>query len=241
MKKRLGKLKILLAAALLLPMCACQWESGDSLYSLPELPPQYYDLQKEINLVLATGAKSASPATGYNRQAIQLVDLDGDGKQEAVSFFSVDEDLPLRIYVYKQSGAVYNVYTTISEDGESFDSVYYEDLDGDGVDEIIAGIKVGQGAFKVISVYSIAGGTPVQQMSSDYTDYTIFDINNDGIANLLLIRYDDAALSGYADEYVYDKNSLLLTLKQSAPLSAGIGTIQRIKGERWWTVIERSM
>ena len=230
MKKRWGKLKIILAAALLLPLCACSWESGDTLYSLPELPPQYYDLQKQIDQVQEAGAKSIAPAAGYNRQAIQLVDLDGDGKQEAVSFFSVGEDLPLRIYVYKLSGSVYHVYTIISEDGESFDSIYYEDVDGDGINEIIAGVKVGQGALKVISVYSIAEEQAVQLMSSDYTDYTIFDINNDGIPNILLIRYDDAAMSGQVDKYVFDQNSRLLILSQSAPMSAGIGAVQRLRG-----------
>jgi hypothetical protein len=58
MRNSINKIKIVICAATILSLCACSWESGESLYSLPELPLQYYDLQQEINLVLDEGATS---------------------------------------------------------------------------------------------------------------------------------------------------------------------------------------
>jgi len=229
MKKRRINFRILLLAALLLSMSACSWESGESLYSLPELPLQYYDLQKQIDQVLATGAESISPASGFNRQAIQLVDLNGDGQQEAVSFLSTQEDQPLRIYIYQLNGSSYSIKTVISEDGEGFDSIFYEDLNDDGQSEIIAGVKVGESAFKAMSVYSIADGKPSLLMSSDYTKYALYDIDGDQSNNLIVIRYDNTTLTGMVDMYKYDEQLQLITLNQSAAMSVGIGEVQRIK------------
>ena len=57
------------------------------LYTLPELPAKYTDLNAQINAILEDGAEYAAPTAGANIQPVQLTDLDGDGQQEAVAFF----------------------------------------------------------------------------------------------------------------------------------------------------------
>jgi hypothetical protein len=38
-------------------------------------------------------------------------------------------------------------------------------------------MKIGDGAFKALSVYSVSGEMPLMLMSSDYSDYKIMDID----------------------------------------------------------------
>ncbi|MFR6379121.1 MAG: hypothetical protein ACLUNZ_04125 [Evtepia sp.] len=61
-----------------------------------------WNLQARINQEKGN-AESIAPLSGENRQAIQLVDVDRDGEQEAISFFrDTSSDTPLTIVIFKQ-------------------------------------------------------------------------------------------------------------------------------------------
>ena len=61
--------------------------SPQDLYSLPALPANYTELNSRINEILSSGAEYAAPTAGTNIQSVQMVDLDGDGGEEALAFF----------------------------------------------------------------------------------------------------------------------------------------------------------
>ena len=68
------------------------------LYSLPTLPAQYTELNARLKTILESGAEYAAPTSGTNIQPVQLTDLDGDGREEAVAFFRKPSDeKPLKI------------------------------------------------------------------------------------------------------------------------------------------------
>ena len=70
--------------------------SPQELYSLPALPAKYTELNSRINEILSGGAEYAAPTSGSNIQSVQMVDLDGDGREEALAFFrKADDDKPL--------------------------------------------------------------------------------------------------------------------------------------------------
>ena len=87
---------------LLLTASGCGFSlSPEDLYSLPQLPAEYTELNSCINAVIESGAEYAAPISGSNIQPVQLEDLNGDGEEEAVAFFrnSADER-PLKIYIF---------------------------------------------------------------------------------------------------------------------------------------------
>ena len=51
------------------------------LYSLPQLPEEYTELNSSLNQLLESGAEYAAPVSGSNIQPVQLEDLDGDGEE----------------------------------------------------------------------------------------------------------------------------------------------------------------
>ena len=52
---------------------------------------------------MAQGGEYAAPLTGEMIQSVQLQDLDGDGRQEAIAFFRMSsEEKPLKIYIFRQ-------------------------------------------------------------------------------------------------------------------------------------------
>ena len=80
----------------------------EDLYRLPTLPAKYTELNTQLNEILEDGAEYAAPMSGANIQPVQLVDLNGDGREEALAFFRRSEDeKPLKIYVYTAEGDAY--------------------------------------------------------------------------------------------------------------------------------------
>ena len=76
---------------LALTLCAllsgCFFRPVEQLYAIPHPPKDYEALQERLGEVVAQGGEYAAPLTGEMIQAVQLQDLNGDGRQEAIAFF----------------------------------------------------------------------------------------------------------------------------------------------------------
>ena len=94
MKKKCIRFLPLLIACLLL--CGCFLEPAEGLYAVPKQSEEYYDLQNAIELALPDGAVYAPPVSGDNQQVVQMVDLDGDGEDEAVVYCKTTGELPAK-------------------------------------------------------------------------------------------------------------------------------------------------
>ena len=79
MKKRILTAAAALTLAVFLTGCGSMEFvfSPQELYSLPELPAKYTELNRQINAILEGGAEYAAPTSGANIQPVQLADLDG--------------------------------------------------------------------------------------------------------------------------------------------------------------------
>ena len=89
--RKFARALALAALCLLLGGCATN-VSTDKLYALPSLPAEYASLEAEINALLSDGAEHAAPISGSNLQSVQMVDLDGDGRQELTVLYSGEEN-----------------------------------------------------------------------------------------------------------------------------------------------------
>ena len=158
------------------------------LYTLPALPAQYTELSGLINGILGEGAEYAAPTSGTNIQPVQLVDLNGDGQDEAVAFFrnSADEK-PLKICIFQADKDSYHLLDRIEGSGTSIYSVAYKDLDGDGTQEIAVGWKA-SAELQALDVYALGGGAARSLVRTDYVRYAIADLDGDGLQGLVVLR-----------------------------------------------------
>ena len=118
-------LAALLCAVLLLGGCA-QAPSDETFYRLPKLPAEYESLETLIDALLDGGAEYAAPTSGSNLQSVQMVDLDGDGEEEAVAFFRRSSDeRPMKIYVFRAADDSYEQYCVIEGTANSIYSINY--------------------------------------------------------------------------------------------------------------------
>ncbi|MBE6991694.1 MAG: VCBS repeat-containing protein [Ruminococcaceae bacterium] len=232
LKRRFIKIFIL-AALMCLCFSGCFSESGDGLYSLPKAPDDYIDLQSCIDVLLAEGARYAGPVSGSNRQAVQLVDLNGDGVQEALAFMTVTGEKPMRVYLLsKNMEGEYARAAEISGDGAAFDCVEYSDVDGDGVLEIILGFQMSDQVLQYVGVYDISDGFSLTLITAgSYTEYKTADLDRDGAVEMLLFKLDSPETAGTADYYDYCDGEYKLV--NTVPLSLGMESIKRIKSSSY--------
>lgn len=229
---RRGKWLPLLAAALLpLLLSGCMMAaSAEDLYALPQLPDEYKALNARLLEILAGGAEYAPPVAGSNLPSVQMVDLNGDGTDEALAFFRVSsEERPLKIYIFQAVGDDYRQAALIEGSGTSIHSIRYEDMNNDGVREVLVGWRV-SAEVQTLSIYSMRDLEPLRLMNTAYARYEVADLDGDEDQELTVLRSDDTETGQtLADFYDWDSAYSSLQLHSTARLSAPVANIQRVQ------------
>ena len=220
------RILLLLLGALLLTLCGCgMGGSIDELYSLPQLADEYVELQRAIDAVLSDGAVYSAPVDGTHRQSVQLCDLNGDGEEEAVAFFSTAGEKSLKICFFRRSEGKYEKAAVIEGAGSSIESIDYEDLDGDGWMEAVVGWGMG-GDLKMLEVYSLKGFQVASIAAADYSRYLTADMNGDGRKEILAVRRGTAEGAGTVTLYAVAGDGE--TTSAAEKLSAGLDSVTKL-------------
>lgn len=198
-------LRLLLALLLMLVLPGCSFRlivPPEELYTLPALPAEYTALGEKIRALLDYGMEYAPPLSGTATQNVQLMDLNGDGEQEAVVFLrSPTEEQPLRIHIFTPVNDDYVQTAVIAGSGTDIYSFNGRDLDGDGRMELLVGWQTGT-RLRALTVYALQGAEPAELLRTGYAKYVAEDLNADGIRELTVIRTDETGRCA-ADLYVW--------------------------------------
>lgn len=218
-----------LAGALLL-LGGCAFSGPEDLYAVPKAAEDYEKLQDQIDLIRNSNAEYAGPVSGSNTQPVQLMDLDGDGVQEAVAFFrttAVDGSPPLKIYVFKQTeDGDYAMEHVIEGDGTAINSISYVDLDGYADEagrtdkELVISWRLSDRIYR-LTAYSLRGEEAAAILPAvSYTDYALIDMDKDNLQELVLL--DLNTVEGICQADYYDYRDGQMVLSSSAPFSNAI-------------------
>ena len=221
-------------AALALILLTALWTAGcgalgftmnpQELYRLPELPAKYTALNEQLGAILATGAEYAAPTAGTNIQPVQLTDLDGDGRQEAVAFFrNTADEKPLKIYIFSAQEDSYQPSAVIEGSGASINSVAYHDIDQDGRTELAIGWRVNADLL-ALTVYALRPGGPEELVRTDYVRYTICDLDENARLELVAFHSNEEG-DGMADLYAWQDGGL--ALRSSARISFSMAELSQ--------------
>lgn len=213
-----------LLPALLLTGCMFQ-SSFDELYEVPRLPNEYTALREQIDDILSNGAEYAAPTSGTNIQSVQLVDLDGDGVEEALAFFrNSNEEKPLKIYIFQAVDDTYEQVALVEGNGTSIHSISYVDMDNDGIQELIIGWRFNT-EDQALGVYSLRGFEPKLLLEGLYTQYETLDFDGDGLQEIVLLHRDT---EGELIAEYYDWKDQLLQSHSVARLSMTLAELDRM-------------
>ena len=174
--KKLLYLACLSLALLLLGGCSLKF--GDGLLLLPKVPTEYVQLQQQLNAILQDGAVYAVADSGTNRQAVQLVNLDGTGDDEALAFFRTESGA-YQVYAFRKEGERYTRIGMAEGYGTSLRAIYYPTL-GDGRLGLAMCWGFDEGGSYGMTVYDFGDQGMTVLMDIQYADVAIEDIDGDG-------------------------------------------------------------
>ena len=220
------KLKLFAVLLLLsLLLTGCYSFDSEDLYALPQRSKVYRELQTAVETAMGGGSYSA-PVSGANRQAIQQVDLDGDGADETLVFCKMEGERPLKVLILRRTEDSYELACTLEGDGTAIDSVQYSQIDGEPGLEILLSRRIGEQVQQFLSVYTLTDGSAVELMSSGYTAYTVLDIDDDQLSDIFVLRANSEGPRAYAELYRYRDGELRKDAEEN--LSTGADSVKRI-------------
>ena len=219
---------ILMALLLCTLFAGCIPQSPEELYQLPKQSEEYYNLQNQIESVLDSGAEYCAPVSGDRRQAVQLADLNSDGVEEAIVFFRMPGEKPLKIYIYQKNQEGYEEAAVIEGDGSAFESVDYRQIDTTLGLELVVGRQVSDQVPQTLSVYSLEGSHVTELLNVSCIRHTVADLDSNGLQELLVFRSEENSQVGLTEYYAWGDSGL--ECEGSAAMSTALGSdsIRRI-------------
>lgn len=173
-----------------------------SLLEAPKLSNKYVEIQKTLDNLLSDYSL-VTPQKGVNKEAVYLLDLYGDAKEEAIIFVRDNESYEIKIIVLqKEENESWTERNTFSGIGLNINRIDFRDLDGDENNELIIGWEGSTLIDRGISVYTIKSDQLVEVFNKNYTAYTVEDLDVDGNDELMLINLDKS--KGIANAVLYD-------------------------------------
>lgn len=158
-------------AAVILAVCIClssctvlDFFSVESLIRAPKITGEYSLLQSAFESTAGGGTTVVAPVAGEYRSAYSLTDIDGDGIDEALVFYSrggAEEAVRMNLLVY--SSKQWKSIGDISGNGSGVYEVSFCDFDGDTCKEIaVVWSTADSGASdRTMTVFSVSGGKGV--------------------------------------------------------------------------------
>jgi len=222
---------------LALAVAVCLLFSGCSpiTLSVEELmrPPQLSESQRQVHdaLIRALGTTVSNvslryPNSGDNRSAFTFFDMDGDGQDEALVFYSLTEapdEVNINLMEYNEKGW-YSVYDTPGA-GRDVQSLEFASVTRDDGRDIIIGWKAEENSDDQLSVMRYNNNRLDGLYQSSYTEYTTKDINDDGLLELLTVTAPAVGRS-YASLISYRRFQLQEISNQ--PLNVNMTSFSRL-------------
>lgn len=190
---------------LLAALCGCELKSGEDLLAAPKPTEEFLALQTELDKELDAGAVYAAPLSGSNRNYVQLIDLNGDGQDEAIAFFrtsSMSNEFSVKVYQQQQDGS-YLARGEVAGIGVAINDVSYPQLMPDGSRAIQIGWQVTGETNLSVTVAALRDSVVETLLATDYTTCANVDLDEDGVQELLLLDIDAAAGEKTASLYAF--------------------------------------
>ncbi len=186
---------VVLAAVLMLCFCGCSTDGedwGENLLKPPRPIGDMYDIQVALDKVVTEKYTLKYPSAGDYRSAILQKDINGDGADEAIAFYSTTNDNTVTMHINlitKSSGKWQSVgdFKCVAGGVETVD---FKDMNADGKLEILVGWTVYGTVDKTVGVYGFDGNRLLQHITEEYTHYLCEDVDGDNIPELFVSHLD---------------------------------------------------
>ncbi len=213
----LKRIVLCLLAVVTVAFCCTSCDSFGSVEQLltpPRSGGELYDIQQALYNFAGRSVKLHYAHTGDNRSAFIRSDLDSDGVNEAVAFYSVANadgvaEIHINIIDTVDGGWVSVCDTATGASG--IDKVEIAPLSEKGAPVLAVGAELFSATANQISLFTYSNGHLYTRMKENYTRFLICDLAGVGYDQLVLLNHNSAERSAEAQVYSVgaDYNTLL--------------------------------
>lgn len=238
MKVKLKHISIFCIFVLLFSFTSCsfRFSSFDNLLRPPKLIGRYQGLQDSFESAIKDKFQLLIPENGEFQSSFVTFDFDSDSNEEALVFYTI-KDSPdiakVSYFDYQDEKWIY--ISSLDGLGNTIDKVVIEDVNKDGLFEIVIGWNLYSSKMnRAFVTYSIQEDNLVQTFSHPYTHFDMVDVNGDGCNDILSLYIDSSIpeqLTSVASVYNYNALTSQFSLLGETYLDGNISSYLSIKSE----------
>ena len=234
MKKYFSLLILLiLMISMLFSGCSLRLQGPENLMMPPRLQGDYQSLQDNFVKVVGTNTNLITPSNGELKSAFIIDDFDSDSNEDAMVFYSArSTDEMINIALFEKKGSDWTYVKTVKGVGTSVDSVKLEDLNNDGIKEVIVGWNVYSN--KLLCIYEPSKDKSANYFSDigtyQYSQFSVYDIDSDGDSEIFFVNLDSASILPSASAVAVDISKDLKSTEviSEIPLDGNISGYSRL-------------
>lgn len=195
MRKKLQIMFAGLLVAVFLTACApFGVQTTNELLRAPTLGAEQAGIQEALAEYLKEEPQYKFPKEGNILSPIIQVDLDGDGVEEGVLFYSVQSNTSQKsrggnVYmaVLSQTSGEWKVVADVQGSSVDVASVEVVDMMGDGTKQLIVGYSTSNLGSRSLSLYQFKDGQVQEQVFGAYYNYLVGDFTASGKSSIAVV------------------------------------------------------
>lgn len=169
-------------------------QNTNDLLRAPALAGEQAEIQKALSSYLKETPQYKFPKEGSFRSPLLMVDLDGDGQEESVLFYSMSatstqKERTSNVYmaVLKKNDGEWEVVA--DEPGPAVDvaSIEVVDMMGDGTAQLVVGYASSNLGNRKLYLYQFKDGVLESKLFGDYYKYLVGDFTGDGSTGIVVV------------------------------------------------------
>lgn len=202
----------------------------------PKLIGKYQGLQDAFEKTVNQQVTLITPENGEFQSSFLTLDVDSDGDEEAFVFYALNDEPEIaKISYFEFSDETWTHITTLDGLGNAVDKVIIEDLNGDGISEIMIGwLLYSSKTNRAVSEYKLTVNNFEQIATYPYTYFDIVDVNGDGYSDMLTLAVDSTipeALVAAARVYTFNQQAGKLSLYGETAMDGNISSYSSVSFE----------
>lgn len=222
-------LYVIIAVLVICPFFILAFSTYDNVEDLmvpPQLSGEYGKIQNafEKSIQNKSKIKLKYPSEGEYKNAYVTYDIDGDGQNEVLVFYSLQSDETV-VHINLLNKDKHNKWKSvedISGYGKEIKSIYFEDLNGDNISEILISWSLYENkANKVLTVQDVEISNKeikgLKTLSKEtYSYFDLIDLDSDGKKEIFIADLDftEENPKSYAKLLKYNSNNEIKSLSK---------------------------
>lgn len=176
---------------LIINLTGCSLPTAPSnLIKPPIADEENIELKKNIERFLSPNARLTIPfSQEKTTQAFFLADVTGDGKEEVIAFYKIDNSFSLGVLILtKDQDNKWREIGRAEEYGEDIDLVKLLDITGDKLPELLVGFSSGSSLDKQLFIYSFTPNKMQEIANLPYSNLTTGNIKGENLPEIVISK-----------------------------------------------------